>query len=200
MARMPRIVISGYPHHVTQRGNRRQTTFFCAEDYQYYLELMSEYTRQSGTEVWAYCLMPNHFHLLVYEKIDGGISIFMKKLSTAYSMYFNNKHNRSGALFEGRFKAKYINDDNYLKYLLSYIHLNPIKLIDPQWKENGISDKVRAKEYLKGYKYSSYIDFLGTNRKENNILTPESYPQYFATLKEFENFVDEWLTFDEKNL
>ncbi len=65
MARMPRVVVSGYPHHVTQRGNRRQKTFFCTEDYQYYLELMSEYTRQSGTEVWAYCLMPNHVHLMV---------------------------------------------------------------------------------------------------------------------------------------
>jgi len=62
MVRMPRVVVSGYPHHVTQRGNRRQKTFFCVEDYQYYLDLMSEYTRQSGTEVWAYCLMPNHVH------------------------------------------------------------------------------------------------------------------------------------------
>jgi putative transposase len=60
MARMPRVVVAGYPHHVTQRGNRRQKTFFCVEDYQYYLDLMSEYTRRAGTEVWAYCLMSNH--------------------------------------------------------------------------------------------------------------------------------------------
>jgi len=60
MARMPRIVVSGCPHHVTQRGKKKKKTFFCNDDYQYYLELMAEFTHQSGTEVWAYCLMPNH--------------------------------------------------------------------------------------------------------------------------------------------
>ena len=73
MARMPRVVVSGYPHHVTQRGNRRQKTFFCVEDYQYYLDLMSEYTRHSGTEVWVYCLMPNHVHLVMVPGCEDGL-------------------------------------------------------------------------------------------------------------------------------
>ena len=60
MARMPRIVVPGYPHHVTQRGNRRQQTFFCDDDYRYYIELLSEHAQQANTEIWAYCLMPNH--------------------------------------------------------------------------------------------------------------------------------------------
>ena len=64
MARMARLVVPGYPHHVTQRGNRRQKTFFCEDDYRYYTELLSEYSIEFGTEIWAYCLMPNHLHLI----------------------------------------------------------------------------------------------------------------------------------------
>ncbi len=124
----------------------------------------------------------------------------MKKLSTAYSMYFNNKYDRSGALFEGRFKAKHVDNDNYLKYLLSYIHLNPVKLIDLKWKENGITDKIKAKDFLNEYKYSSYMDYVGIKRKEKAILNISSLPEYFETHKEFEGFVDEWLTFNEEDL
>jgi len=86
----------------------------------------------------TYCLMSNHFHLLIYEKTEGGISKFMQKVTTAYTMYFNKSKQRTGALFQGKFKAKHASiNDNYLKYLVAYIHLNPIKLIDAQWKENG---------------------------------------------------------------
>ena len=85
----------------------------------------------------AYCLMPNHFHLLIRETVDGGISKFMSKLTTAYSMYFNKRYDRKGTLFEKPFRARHIDDDNYLKYLFSYIHLNPVKMIDPAWKERG---------------------------------------------------------------
>ena len=63
MARMPRIVVPGYPHHVTQRGNRRQRTFFHEDDYRYYVELLGQFSQQAGTEIWAWCLMPNHYHL-----------------------------------------------------------------------------------------------------------------------------------------
>ena len=80
-------------------------------------------------EIGAYCLMPNHFHLLLYEKKDGGVTTFLSKLSTAYVMYFNKKYKRTGGLFEGRFKAVRVGEDGYLEYLFSYIHLNPIKLV-----------------------------------------------------------------------
>ena len=73
MARMARVVVPGYPHHVTQRGNRRQKTFFCDDDYRYYIELMSEFTREAGTEVWAYCLMPNHVHFVAQD--DGLVRV-----------------------------------------------------------------------------------------------------------------------------
>jgi len=88
--------------------------------------------------IGAYVLMPNHFHLLVKEVIENGLSKFMEKLATGYSMYFNKKHERVGPLFQGRFKGEHVDNDKYLKYLYAYIHLNPVKLIEPNWKKEGI--------------------------------------------------------------
>ena len=77
------------------------------------------------TAIAAYCLMPNHFHILVHEKVEGGISKFMQKLMTSYTMYINKKYDRTGALFGSSFKAVHVTDDNHLKYLFAYINLNP---------------------------------------------------------------------------
>lgn len=146
-------------------------------------------------DIGAYCPMPNHFHLLVKEKIEGGTSLFLGKLSTAYSMYFNKKYERTGAIFEGTFQAKHIQKDEYLQYLFAYIHLNPIKIIDPEWKDKGIADMKKAKEYLMNYKYSSYLDYIGVSREESVILNKSAFPEYFEDFKEFEKFVDGWLDF-----
>ena len=148
-------------------------------------------------DIVAYCLMPNHFHLLVREKQEDGISLFMKKLLTAYSMYFNNKNNRTGALFEGRFKAKHANTDEYLKYLFAYIHLNPIKIIDSKWKEKGIQNLKTAQNFLNNYEHSSYLDWMGNDRHESKILNRDASPEYFSTVKDFNDFVNEWLTFKD---
>jgi len=146
-------------------------------------------------EIVAYCLMPNHFHLLIRELEDGGISKFIQKLITGYTMYFNKRNDRNGSLFQGRFKATHVADDLYLRYLISYIHLNPIKLIEPKWKETGIADKTKAEQYLERYEYSSYLDYLGRERSEEMILTREALPEYFASGADFKTFVTEWLTY-----
>ncbi|MDP3957913.1 MAG: transposase [bacterium] len=143
----------------------------------------------------AYCLMPNHFHLLVKEISEGGITKFMSKLSTAYSMYFNKKNGRTGALFEGKFKATHANNDTYLKYLLSYIHLNPVKNVEAGWKENTILNRENAKQYLEKYIYSSYLDYIGEARPEKDILDTEAFPEYFSSFGDFKNFIDEWLSY-----
>ena len=150
------------------------------------------------TAIGAYCLMPNHFHLLVRETTEGGISAFMEKLSTGYSMYFNKKYKRVGPLFQSRFQARHVDDDNYLKYLFAYIHLNPVKLIYPDWKEKGIADLQKAKEYLSKYPYSSYHDFLGKIRPEQAILNKETFPEYFETGHDFEECLEDWLTYNEE--
>src|SRR3989344_1697653 len=80
--------------------------------------------------------MPNHFHILIREKIEGGISKYMLKLMTGYSMYFNKRYERTGKLYEGVFKSSLLDKDTYLKYIYSYIHLNPAKLQDKNWREN----------------------------------------------------------------
>ena len=129
-------------------------------------------------DIVAWVLMPNHFHLLIISSSHrqglwqdnlNPISIYMQKVSTSYAMYFNKKYNRTGSLFEGKFKSKYINKENYLQYLFAYIHLNPIKLIQSDWKVNGIKDIEKSINYLKTYKYSSFKDYMGKNRKESLI-------------------------------
>jgi putative transposase len=148
-------------------------------------------------EIVAYCLMPNHFHLLVREVADKGISKFMQKLTTAYTMYFNKKNERTGSLFQGRFKATHVADDRYLRYLISYIHLNPVKLIEPTWKETGIRNREAAEKYLERYRESSYLDYLGKDRIEKMIITPSALPEYFSSesgFPDFKTFVTEWLT------
>src|SRR3989344_3214113 len=138
----------GEYYHIYNRGNSKQTIFHDKADYDRFLKLLflsngeenfkvqfigkNIYEFNRGKElvhVGAYCLMPNHFHLLLTQAQDGGISKFIQKLSTGYSMYYNKKYERSGTLFEGKFKSQHAGEDNYMKYLFSYIHLNPIKLI-----------------------------------------------------------------------
>ena len=143
-------------------------------------------------DIGTYCLMPNHFHILVKEKVENGLSTFIQKLSTAYAMYFNTKYERKGILFEGRFKSKHIDTDEYLNWVFSYIHLNPVKLIDSNWKENGISDTTAAKNFIQNYKYSSYYDYFLGDRTEKLILDKNSFPDHFSQLNDFKDLIEEF--------
>lgn len=203
-------------YHVYSRGNNKSKIFLSENDWRRFQKLLYVCngtqsvvfkTIQSLTldkiergdslvDIGAYCLMPNHFHLLLREKTEGGISLFVQKLLTAYSKYFNKKNERTGKLFEGAFKATHADTDEYLRYLFSYIHLNPVKIIDPQWKENGILDRDAAKQYLQGYSYSSYLDYMGTERPEGKIVNRNEFPDYFEQPKEFREFIDGWLSFN----
>lgn len=147
-------------------------------------------------DMCAYCLMPNHFHLLLRENEFGGVSKFMQKLVTGYTMYFNKLQERSGSLFQGRFKATFAKTDSYLSYLVAYIHLNPVKLIEPQWKECGIIDQSNAKKYLEQYRYSSYLDYLGINRVEKIVLNQSSLPEYFEYPRNFKAHTEHWLNYN----
>ena len=161
------------------------------------LEEIAKIKRENTlVDIAMYCFMPNHFHLLVRAKDEKGVSRFMQKMLTAYTMYFNKKYERTGALFQGKFKAKQVSGDNYLKYLISYIHLNPIKILDPQWKENGIKDRIQAKEFLHSYTYSSYLDYISSSpRLHGKILNMEVLPTYSESKEDFENMVTEWLDY-----
>jgi REP element-mobilizing transposase RayT len=132
-------------------------------------------------DILAYCLMDNHVHLLVKEKAPNGISDFTRKIFTSHSKHFNEKMERTGALFESRFKSKHVDNDAYFRHLFSYIHLNPLKFLDPEWKEKTL-DTQKIEEYtefLESYPYSSYADYAGELRPERNILTMDATPEYF---------------------
>lgn len=147
--------------------------------------------------IGAYVLMPNHFHILVKEVNQSGLSTFMEKLATSYSMYFNKKYERVGPLFQGRFKSEHVNRDEYLEYLFAYIHFNPIKLIEPKWKEVGIKNKNRALKFVEQYYYSSYEDYCNTERREGKILTKDEFPKYFSETHDFKTYIHDWLAIRE---
>jgi len=203
-------------YHVYNRGTDKRTIFLDESDYKRFKDLLflcnSEgsvdvraiyreynyvYEYKRGNQlvaIGAYCLMPNHFHILLTPVVPGGISLFMNKLGTSYSMYFNKKNERSGALFQGRFKAEMASDDVYLKYLFSYIHLNPIKLIQSDWKEKGINDSEKSYDYVVNYPYSSLGDYVN-DRKEGVILDKAKFPTYFLNSNEQRAELFDWITF-----
>ncbi len=161
-----------------------------------FAKALLEDRKENIVSIGAYCLMPNHFHLLIREETDGGISKFMQKLTTAYTMYFNKKYHRAGSLFEGTFKAANLDSDNYLKYLFAYIHLNPIGIIDSGWKNKKIVDRKKAEEFVKSYTYSSFLDYVDKERAERVILNREIFPKYFENAFEFDDMIKEWINFN----
>lgn len=202
-------------YHIYNRGADKRKLFTSVHDYQRFLQSLylanapeqfvvrdlarsfqSVYEVEKQSElvaIGAYCLMPNHFHLLVTPFVDGGVTKFMSKLMTGYSMYFNKKYERTGTLYEGPFKAKHASYDEYLKYLYAYIHLNPIKLM-------SVTDATNSKEttmqFLQQYQYSSLPDYLGTDRAEGKILNPAPFPEYFTTASQHVDELKEWLTYN----
>jgi putative transposase len=139
--------------------------------------------------------MPNHFHVLVSPLVEHGLSTYMAKIGTSYSMYFNKKYQRTGTLYEGKFKTQWVDDDTYCKYLYAYIHLNPVKLLQPDWKERGVADPQAAYKYAASYAYSSLPDYLGVGRVEGKIISPQSYPGYFNDMASHRDELFSWLSY-----
>jgi putative transposase len=117
--------------------------------------------RERLVDILAFCLMPNHYHLLLQQRVPNGIVQFMQKLGTGYTIYFNKKYNRVGSLFQGRFKATHVNKDAHFIHLPFYIHLNPLDLIIPDWREREIKNYKKAMQFLEAYRWSSFLDYIG---------------------------------------
>jgi len=105
MARLARVILPGYPHHITQRGNRRQDVFFKDSDYQYYIELLKEWCQQQSVEVWSYCLMTNHVHLIVMPKKNSDLSKAIGEVHRRYTRMINFREKWRGYLWQGRFSS-----------------------------------------------------------------------------------------------
>jgi REP element-mobilizing transposase RayT len=137
---------TGNFYHVYNRGNNRQTIFFERENYLYFLRLVKKHLMGNSVDIVAYCLMPNHYHFLVYLR-DESLSEAMKSLSLSYTKAINKRFHRSGVLFQGRFQSIHVPQTDYLLNLLRYIHLNPVKA--------GLVEKPGE------WDFSSYLDYAG---------------------------------------
>jgi putative transposase len=152
MARISRVVAAGYPHHITQRGNRRQQVFFGYEDYEAYIGLLSEWCVECGVDVWAYCLMPNHVHLMAVPKEKDGLARAIGETHRRYTRMVNFREDWRGYLWQGRFSS-FPMEKSYAIACARYIELNPVraKLVKKpeqwQWSSagahlNGEKDKL----------------------------------------------------------
>src|SRR4029450_6309199 len=155
MARRPRVFAAGLLYHVIVRGNQRQKTFLTEADYQAYLERLACYRKKYAYGVYAYCLMPNHVHLLL-ESSHQPLGKFMQGVQQSYSQYFNRRHRKVGHVFQGRYKAIICAKDEYLLALIRYIHLNPVRA--------GLVTKPEL------YRYSGHQDYLSA--KPSAVLDP----------------------------
>jgi putative transposase len=210
----------GYFYHVYNRGNSKQKIFHNKDDYDRFIKLLYlsntknrfkfrddverkgidafDYERnETLVEICFYVLMPNHFHLCLFIRTKGvGAEKYMQKLEGGYARYYNQKYKRTGTLFEGNFKNEIINDERYLKYLFSYIHLNPIKLIQTDWKEKGIKDMVKVNSYLEDYEYSSYKDFCNNIfRKSSKLLNTKEFLNTFEKEINLKKEIFNWLNY-----
>lgn len=223
-------LVEGEYYHLYSRGNSKQKIFLDDNDYQHFVKCLfvcnttkkfkfsrniklTPFDFERGdilVSIGAWVLMPNHFHIYLIaphqskytlKENQNRISEFMRKVLTAYSLYFNKKHNRTGGLFEGRFKSVHVGTDNQAKYLFSYIHLNPIKLIQKAWKEEGINDIKEALKFLDSYKWSSYCDYNNKiERLENLILKKDDFPDYFSGIKDFNKEILTWLNYNDEEI
>lgn len=169
MARLARVVAPGYPHHIIQRGNRRQQTFFSDNDYLAYIELMAEWCKHCGVEIWCYCLMPNHTHLIAVPSDKDSLASAIGEAHRRYARMVNFREGWRGYFWQGRFSS-FILDDNYLLAATRYIELNPMKAklvsdpIDYRWSSykahlEGKDDKlVKVKPLLT--RISNWKDFI----------------------------------------
>ncbi len=181
---MRRYISSSY-YHVYARGNSKHRIFVDENDYITFLKILERYlspeeARDSiglsypnfynRVDLLAYCVMPNHFHLLLYQRQQSDVTSLMRSIMTSYSRYFNKRYKRTGPLFESRFRSSLITDDNYLQHITRYIHLNP-----RQWRD---------------YEYSSLPYYL--QRDTVSWLRPDRILELFESPAKYESFVADY--------
>jgi putative transposase len=175
-------------YHVLNRGVDKRTIFMDEGDHLRFIHDLYEFNDEQNTytnnyrfqrtkyldigcpnirnrerlvTIHAFAMMPNHYHILLSPIAEDGIPRFMKKLNMGYAKYFNEKNKRVGALFQGKYKSVHIQNERHFLYLPYYIHLNPLDLAVPEWRKRNIFDKGKAVHFLKEYRWSSHLDYLG---------------------------------------
>lgn len=185
-------------YHCYNRGIEKRITFEDARDYHRFLELLylanDEFPLRRDdigiykfeeilkiprgkklVAIGAFCLMPNHFHLVLKEVSEGGITAFMRKIGTAYTLYFNARHGRTGNLFLKPFKSRHISTDRYFQHLINYVHCNPATLYEPEWKTHQVVDPQFLGEQIAVYPYSSLSAHTDATTPTSAILDSEIF-------------------------
>ena len=153
--------------------------------------------RKILVEILAFCMMGNHYHIILRQKVENGITEFMRKLGTGYTNYFNQKYDRIGALFQGRFKSVCIKNNTHLIYLPIYIHLNPLDFKFHGWREKKIKNSKEAIEFLDSYRWSSYMDYTG-QKNFPSLINKDFILSRIGDEKKFKKEIIDWLkNFDE---
>lgn len=161
MARLPRLTLPGYPHHIIQRGNNRQAIFAERADYETLLSLVGDYAKQFDVAVHSYVLMSNHFHLLATPQTEDGVPQLLQAIGRSYVRYFNKRQSRTGTLWEGRYRSTLIQAESYLLACMAYIDLNPVRA--------GLVASPAD------YPWGSYLHYTG--RRVDKLVTP--HPLYW---------------------
>lgn len=186
-------------HHCYNRSIEGRTSFTDPRDYYRFLELLylandelplrrddigvrkfkeilSLPRGKRLVTIGAFCLMPNHFHLVLKEIVDGGITTFMRKIGTSYTLYFNSRHKRIGNLFLKPFQSLHVSTDRHLQYLVNYVHCNPATLLDQKWKSGPVVDPQFLEEHIAAYPYSSFGAHTGAPTQISPIVDAEIFP------------------------
>lgn len=204
-------------YHIYNRGVEKRTIFIKDKDYLRFVVNLYEFNNSGPVfnfgrklasslievrlqserkkplvEILAFCLMPNHYHLLIKQRTKNGITEFMRKLGTGYTNYFNLKYQRVGPLFQGKFKAVLLEREQHLQHLPHYIHLNPLELIMPEWKKGNIKNIDKVVKYLKKYRWSSLPEYLGIENFPT-VTDRRFLKEFIGGPKDFYARMKEWI-------
>lgn len=178
MPRIARVCAIDYPHHITQRGNNKEAVFFEDEDREFYLKTLSKYSHKWAFEIWAYCLMSNHIHILTVPRKEESLARGIGSTNLVYTQYINYKYKRSGRLWQNRFFSTIIEKEPYLWAVARYIEKNPVranlvkKAEDYAWSSAkahvaGVKDDILSEEdWLQKRELNAYREFLEYDDKE----------------------------------
>lgn len=148
--------------------------------------------RKLLVKILAFCLMPNHYHILLSPLVKDGIPIFMRKINMAFAKYFNLKYERVGTLFQGRYKSVHVTSDAHFIHLPYYIHCNPLDMFAPEWRDKKLNNAKKAIEFLESYRWSSHLDYLG--RKNFPSVTDRRFLlEYFEGEEGYRRSLNGWL-------
>lgn len=200
-------IVEGQLYHVINRGVEKRVIFNDNLDYLRFIRGLREFNDSKPVTIWestnlrdripqndlveicGFCLMPNHFHLLVRPLCEGGLSLFMQKNGAGYTGYYNLRHKRVGPLFQGKYKLKLVDDDDYARQVFGYIHLNPAEFVQKNWKD-GIKDWLKTEKFLRKYKWSSFASYFG--KDEFSIVNTKFFFDIFDNKKEMLSFLKSW--------